>query len=202
MNKGVKFVALGSGVVFVAILVVCVLMVSRGLSTRDEPTAMEVWSAGLMRTMAMPAVARKTPNPVEPSAEVLRRARAHFADHCALCHGNDGRGQTTIGRNLYPKVPDMTADTTQSLTDGEIFYVIKNGVRLTGMPAWGDDSAASDRQSWELVHLIRHLPRVTQEELSEMERMTPRSTLQREAEDAERSFLEGGESPLPSHRDR
>jgi len=99
-----------------------------------------------------------------------------------------------MGRNLYPKAPDMTAD-TQSLTDGEIFFIIKNGVRLTGMPAWGDDSPESDRASWELVRFIRYLPRITPEELREMANLNPVSTHEaREREEIDR-FLQGEEAP-------
>jgi hypothetical protein len=62
----------------------------------------------------MPRSAREMKNPLPLTPELLTEARAHFADHCALCHGNDGRGQTQIGRNLYPKSPDMTLADTQS----------------------------------------------------------------------------------------
>lgn len=133
------------------------------------------------------------------TAEALGRARAHFADHCASCHDNDGRGKTELGRSLYPKVPDMWLPETQSLSDGELFYIIENGVRLTGMPAWG--SAASqddDVESWELVHFIRRLPQLTPEEIQEMETLNPRSRQQWEEEEAIRKFLAGeGDIPVP-----
>ena len=89
----------------------------------------------------------------------LARARAHFADHCAICHANNGSGNTDIGRNLYPKAPDMRLPQTQNLTDGELYYTIHNGIRLTGMPAWG--SAEKDEDSWELVLFIHNLPQLT-----------------------------------------
>ena len=89
------------------------------------------------RRWAVPAAARKAPNPIAFSPEVWAEARAHFADHCASCHGNDGRGATELGRNLFPRAPDMRLPDTQNLTDGELYWIIENGVRLTGMPAWG-----------------------------------------------------------------
>ncbi len=106
-------------------------------SARDEPPSVEKTLARRLRNWAQPAGARKLQNPVPLTPEVLKEARAHFADHCASCHGNDGRGRTEMGQHLYPRAPDMTAEGTQSLTDGELFHVIKHGVRLTGMPAWG-----------------------------------------------------------------
>src|SRR5262249_53545723 len=139
------------------------------------PTAAEVFMARHLRRMATPAEMRGTRNPIPVSEQVLAEARAHFADHCALCHGNDGRGHTTIGQSLYPKAPDMQAEATQSLSDGEIFSIIKNGVRLTGMPAWGEDTEEDDRETWALVHFIRHLPEISPGEVAAMERLNPKS---------------------------
>src|SRR3979490_1153268 len=97
----------------------------------------------------------------------MAEARAHFADHCAICHANDGSGNTEIGRNLYPRAPDMRLVATQRLTDGEIYWIIENGARLTGMPAWGDGSA-QDVDTWKLVYFIRHLNHLTPDDLKEM----------------------------------
>jgi hypothetical protein len=119
----------------------------------------------------------------------------HWADHCALCHGNDGKGTTEIGRNLYPKAPDMTASTSQGLSDGELFSIIKNGVRLTGMPAWGDNSSGGDEQTWKLILFIRHLPKATPDELDQMRSMNPISPMERREAKAEDDFLNGTDAP-------
>src|SRR6266498_4428024 len=154
-------------------------LLARGISARDEPTAAEAFVARRLRHFAIPRSARDAKNPVEPSGEVLSAAMAHFADHCASCHGNDGRGETLIGRGLYPKPPDMTQPATQLLTDGELYYIIENGVRFTGMPAFGEEAGNDqDKESWDLVHFIRHLPRVTDEELVEMKKMNPKSPME------------------------
>ena len=175
-------------------------LLEHGISARDEPTAAEAFVARRLRHWAVPRGERDAKNPVTPTPEALARARAHFADHCASCHGNDGRGNTKIGQNLYPKAPDMTLADTQRLSDGEIFYIIENGVRLTGMPAWGEAGAHDATESWELVHFIRHLPKVTAEELAEMESMNPKSHMEMKEEEEMRKFLEGGEpsGPPPS----
>src|SRR5512143_3825182 len=130
-------------------------IIRRGFSARETPSRAEAFVARRIRRMAGPAGARQLRNPVPAGVETLARARAHFADHCATCHGNDGKGKTTIGQNLYPKPPDMSGAQTQSLSDGELLYTIKNGMRLSGMPAWGNDTADDDRDSWGLVHFIR-----------------------------------------------
>lgn len=174
-----------------------VLLVRRGFSARDEPSALEAVVARTMRHLAVPRSARTMTNPVPLSPAVLADGLAHFADHCAICHGNDGRGQTDIGKNSYPKAPDMTATPTQSLSDGEIFYIIKNGVRLTGMPAWGENTPEDDAASWHLVYFIRHLPRVTEQELNEMKSLNPKSPDEFREEEEQRRFLEGGAAPEP-----
>jgi len=170
------------------------------MSARDEPTGVEPVVARAMRNLAVPRSLRRMTNPVPASAEVVTQGRAHFADHCALCHANDGSGQTTIGRNLYPKAPDLRLAATQSLSDGALFAIIRDGVRLTGMPAWGDASPAGDTMTWHLVHFMRHLPHITPEELEGMRALNPRT--QREVEEATQveEFLNGGPSP-PSKKD-
>jgi mono/diheme cytochrome c family protein len=164
----------------------------RGLSARAEPSAVEDRVARIFRKLATPKAVRDTRNPVAASAEVVAAGRVHFADHCASCHGNDGSGRTEIGRGLYPKAPDMRLAATQSLTDGELFSIIRNGIRLTGMPAWESGTPGDDLGTWHLVHFIRHLPRVTAEDLAEMRRLNPRSPVEIEKEKEIERFL-GGE---------
>lgn len=173
-------------------------MLRHGLSARDEPMRLEAFLARRLRHWAVPRDQRNLKNPVPVTEASLAQGRAHFADHCALCHGNDGTGQTTIGRNLYPRAPDMTSSTTQSLSDGELFFIIKNGVRLTGMPAWGAETQEDDRESWRLVQFIRHLPEITEEELEEMKEMNPKTRSELAEEEKIRKFLSGhGETAIP-----
>jgi len=187
------------GIAVLAVVVGVLIQVRHGVSARDEPTALEAFVARRLRALSIPRNARRTTNPVEPSPEVLVDARAHFADHCAVCHANDGSGQTAIGENLYPKAPDMRDEATQRLTDGELFYIIHNGIRLTGMPAWGDEPAEDDVDSWKLVHFIRRLPHLTGEDLAEMRRLDPTSAHDREEEEEIRRFLQGEPSPAGDH---
>jgi mono/diheme cytochrome c family protein len=203
MSRRTKFIA-GSLVLAGAIGAAFLMnTLSYGFSAHDEPTAVEALMAKTMRRYAVPASLRDRKNPVPLSPEVLSEARAHFADHCASCHGNDGRGKTSMGPKFYPKVPDMTLPDTQDQTDGEIFATIENGIRLTGMPAWGNGTAESAYGSWTLVHLIRHLPKITPEELAEMEKLNPKSPAEFAAGQAEEDFLSGGEpssaAPPPAH---
>ena len=162
-----------------------------GLSSRAKPTAFESMLARNARHLAIPAGARSMQNPAAETPENLRDARLHFADHCAICHANDGSGDTLIGRNLYPKPPDLRREETQKLADGELFWIIENGVRFTGMPAFGGGGHGSEEDSWKLVRFIRHLPQLTAEERLEMEQNNPKSPGDREEEQEENGFLGG-----------
>ncbi len=177
-------------VVLCAVIIVGWIEVQHGFSARDNPTALEAFVARKVRMMAIPSDTKNQKNPYTATAEILTDARRHFADHCATCHGNDGRGNTAIGRNLYPKAPDMRLQATQDLTDGALYYIIHNGIRLTGMPAWGE-AQGNDEDSWKLVLFIRHLPKLTPDEEKDMEAYNPKSAMERAEEEEEEQFLGG-----------
>lgn len=177
-----------------AIGVVMLIRTTRhGFSALDEPTAIEALMARTMRRLSVPSDLRGRRNPLVVTPQVLAEGRDHFADHCATCHGNDGKGQTAMGQKFYPRVPDMTSEDTQSQNDGELYATIENGIRLTAMPAFGNGTAESARGSWALVHFIRHLPAITEEELAAMEQMNPRPRAEWERMREEEAFLTGDE---------
>ena len=182
--------------VLLAGLIAVASMMRSGLSTHEEPTRLEARIARMMRAWAVPSDLRDATNPVALTPEVLADGRAHFADHCAGCHGNDGKGGG-MGQQMYPRAPDMTLAATQSLSDGELFAIIENGIRLTGMPGFGNGTAESAYGSWGLVHFIRHLPELTPAELAEMQRLNPKSPAEWEQIEAEKAFL-SGDAPEPA----
>ena len=168
-----------------------VFLKATGLGARVTPGPLETSLARTARAFAIPGEYRERVNPVLGNAESVRNGMAHFADHCASCHANDGSGNTSMGRSMFPPAPDMRASGTQELTDGELFYVIEHGVRFTGMPAWSTGTLDGEEASWHLVNFIRHLPRVTPQEVEEMAAMNPRPPAEiRQEMEAER-FLAG-----------
>lgn len=173
-----------------------------GLSARATPGAVEARVARAVRGLAVPREVRERQNPVPRSDEALAQGRAHFADHCSSCHANNGSGDTEMGRNLFPKAPDMRLAASQELTDGELFWIIENGIRFTGMPGWSTGTREGEEASWHLVHFIRRLPDITEAEVEEMEELNPRSPEEiRQEIEAER-FLRGDDvtpSPQAGH---
>jgi Cytochrome C oxidase, cbb3-type, subunit III len=99
-----------------------------------------------------------------------------------------------MGKHMYPQAPDMRQPETQQMTDGELFFIIQNGIRMTGMPAWGSGSQHDQQDSWKLVRFIRHLPQLTAEEEREMQSLNPKSPDDLKEEQEERDFLNGGQT--------
>ena len=142
---------------------------NHGFSAREKPSWIETALARQARGIATPAGAKEMKNSHPVTEASMAEAREHFVEHCSVCHGSTGRGETLYGRNLYPKVPDLTQADTQQLTDGELFYIISNGVRFTGMPAFGGED--SPESIWSLVSFIRRLPKLTPEEIKQLQEM-------------------------------
>lgn len=168
--------------------------VHRGFSTRIRPGMVETELAQTMRAAAIPSRYRAMKNPVAITPEVLQEGMAHWADHCATCHGNNGNGDTMYGRTMYPRPPDMRQKNTQEMSDGELYYTIQNGVRLSGMSAFGTPGD-SDLDSWKLVAFIRYLPSLSQTEELDMEKINPQSPQDLEEEQEEENFLNGKSAP-------
>ncbi|MEQ1854903.1 MAG: cytochrome c [Longimicrobiales bacterium] len=162
-----------------------------GFTSRREAWPLEARLARGARSFLIPGEVKELVNPVSSDREVVRDGMEHFADHCAICHANDGSGDTQMGRALFPPAPDMRGLPTQAMSDGELFYVIEFGVPLTGMPAWGNGTPDGERASWELVRFIRHLPDLTAEEVEEMEALNPRSPAGDARSQEIADFLEG-----------
>ena len=189
--------------IFVLALVVGGLFLwfgARGFSAREKPTAIETAIARLARDMAIPANVKRQNNPVPDSPQVQAEARTHWADHCAVCHANDGSGDTEMSRGMYPPPPDMRQKDTQQKSDGALFYIIENGIRLSGMPAWGGPGI-DPQDSWKLVRFIRHLPELSAGEKVEMEKLNPKGPGERKEEEEEEKFLQGEntDEPKTSH---
>ena len=187
-------VAIGGAVAAIGLF----YLMSTGLSARDTPGALETALALRARNLTIGWHAKNIKNPTQSTQEVLAEGRAHFADHCATCHANDGSGNTDFGRGMFPKAPDMRLPRTQQLSDGELFFIIENGIRFTGMPAFGSGNVSAESSTWPLVHFIRHLPQITEQELAEMERMNPAAPAEIERRLQEEQFLQGGDSAPPA----
>lgn len=140
------------------------LWIHRGFRATNEPSRFESFVARAVRNFSIPNAARAEKNPLDATPENLQEGRNAFGARCENCHGYDTIGPTPIGQSLYPRAPDLRAAQTQDLTDGELHYIIENGVELTGMPAWGNPHQVQKDDSWKLVLHIRSLRPLTNRE--------------------------------------
>jgi len=125
-------------------------------SARREPPAAEVTIATWLLRESVPEAARAQINPLGKDPAAIAAGLELFRQKCAVCHAYDGSGKTEIGAGEYPRPPALRSINVMALTDGEMFYHIRNGIRNTGMPAW----SMPDEQVWQIVAYLRHLPTV------------------------------------------
>lgn len=180
-----------------ALIVGLVFVRGMGITARRDPPAIEKRVAKATWRFMIPGEIRKANNPEPNTPEVLRDGLEHFADHCAICHGNNGSGDTAIGRRIYPPAPDLREAASQRLSDGELFYAIEQGIPWTAMPGWSTGTPEGERESWVLVRFIRHLSALTPAELDEMERLNPKSPGQMDRDREIDEFLRGSTSAPP-----
>ncbi len=136
----------------------------RGFRATSTPSTFETVAARSVRDFAIPREERRKKNPEAGDSLAIRQGREDFLARCAFCHGVDGRGRTPIGANVYPRVPNLHLAATQNLTDGEIHYIIENGIQFTGMPAMVSPHRESAADSWKLVSYLRTFRPHTSEE--------------------------------------
>jgi mono/diheme cytochrome c family protein len=129
-----------------------------GCTADKQPSQEESNLANAAKDVAIPLEAGKKTNPLPETDEVVIQGQEVFLGSCAQCHGADGRGDTNIGRNMAPAAMDLSSHHVQHWSDAELFWIIQNGVRLTGMPSW--KSSISENDTWKLARFIHHLPRV------------------------------------------
>jgi mono/diheme cytochrome c family protein len=128
----------------------------QGCTSDKPPSQGETSLANAAKDVAIPLEAGKMKNPLPETNEVLSQGQEVFLGSCAQCHGADARGDTNIGRNMAPPAMDLSSPHVQHWNDAELFWIIQNGVRLTGMPSW--KSSISDNDTWKLARFIHNLP--------------------------------------------
>ena len=182
-------------IVLVGCGVLAIKVRNHGFSAREQPSWLESALARRARLIATPGGSKELKNPHPVTEASMAEAREHFVAHCSICHGINGRGDTLIGHNVYPKVPDMSKTETQQLTDGELYYIVTNGVRFTAMPAFGGED--SPQSIWDLVSFIRRLPQLTPEELKELEELAGTGEDKEQDEAAQVEKMEAGKQAKP-----
>lgn len=167
--RTVRIVLATLAVVFFGVIVLLFWYVrGNSFSARTKPGPVESFLAERVFDPSVPSDAKEARNPLSPTPANLAEGRRHYASNCAVCHGYGGRGSTETRENMYPPPTDLSR--SADLTDGEIFYIVKNGVRYTGMPGWD----IPDDLAWKLVLFVRELPQLTPRDIEAMKAAAPR----------------------------
>ena len=144
----------------IALVVAGLVLWSHGFSSRPQPSNMEASIAMKTYDSSTPERYEKMQNPVSAQGVDLIEAGGHYEEHCAVCHGDSGNGQPKFHGIMYPRPTDLRSEETQEMSDGELYWVVKNGVRWSGMPAFGKPGD-NDEHAWKMVAYVRHLPKLT-----------------------------------------
>lgn len=160
-----------SGVVFGILLVAAgaaAILYTGSFNTSAEkpPGRMEkkIATFALNKSVERRAPNRKNPLPATP--ENLRGGLAHFRENCVICHGAPGVDPGEIGQGLNPGAPDLTLPRVQARTDGQLYWLVDEGIKMTGMPAFGPTH--DENEIWQIVAFLRHLPEITPEETAQL----------------------------------
>ena len=129
-----------------------------GCKADKPPSPAETGLANAAKDVIIPLEAGQMTNPLPETDEVVSQGQEVFLGSCAQCHGADARGDTNVGRNMNPPAMDLSSAHVQHWSDAELFWIIQNGVRLTGMPSWKSSISADD--TWKLARFIHNLPRL------------------------------------------
>src|ERR1700674_3710428 len=160
MNSGKMIKIAGISIATLVLLALGVygLVMWEGSSAREDAPILEASIAQRLLHYTVPAKFRAMKNPVDVTAGSADVEAGHqvYTQKCEICHAYDGGGKSEIGSGEYPRPPDLRSADVQRMTDGELFYHLKNGIRHTGMPAW----TLPDRKLWQLSAYLRHLPTV------------------------------------------
>lgn len=122
----------------------------------------ETTLARLVKNRAVPDDVRDRTNPQAGDAAAVTEGRRLYSVSCVACHGSNGQGNGPIGRNLYPPPASLVSDDVRGLTDGEIYWFVRNGISFAGMPSYGITTTTAvatydETQLWQLVAQVRAL---------------------------------------------
>ena len=125
-----------------------------------QPGGLERWVAGTSLRATLQREAPTEPNPVALSDDHLIQGIKLYAHHCAFCHGNSAGdlSASSVARGLYPRPPQLASDGVEDDPEGETYWKIKHGIRLTGMPSWA--ATLSDQEIWTLALFLKHMDKL------------------------------------------
>ena len=116
-----------------------------------------------IRSIKAHAAGIAPPSDLDSQARVVD-GTSHFAEHCSSCHSAPGVEASDMADGMYPKPPVLT-DVTRRYTPGELFWILKNGIKMSGMPSWADHG---DDELWNTVAFMERLPEMSEQDYGKL----------------------------------
>jgi mono/diheme cytochrome c family protein len=167
----------GGVAVIAVLLAIFLIMPSMNWGTIRNPGRTESSLASYLKSTWIRRHADKQPNPLPPTPENLKAGQGDFEEHCSGCHGLGGDGENRFEADFYPPVPKLTDD-AQKWSDAELYFIIANGISMTGMPGFGKNH--DPKEIWGMVLWVRHLAQLSPPEKTAIESRTRMTTEQHE----------------------
>src|SRR5262245_15719716 len=162
--------AIIAGTVLLVVVVLIVLVLTRfNLTALGNPGGLETRVSNRAKLFFIRRALHQgiPPRPQDTEASIARGA-THYGLDCSVCHADDGRAQRVPGELMYPRAADLTSKRVQGYSDQELFWIVQNGIRFTGMPAFA--KVETPDHIWDLVNYVRTMPSGTRKEGSAQQR--------------------------------
>lgn len=159
--------------IFAVLVIAAIALVYSGaynVSAAGQDSKPVAWLIGKISDRSIQRRARGIRVPDMSDPRVSRLGFAHYRRMCVVCHGDPGMPDSEIARGLNPRPPKL-ADFVDEWKPNELFWITKNGIRMTGMPAWG--VTHSDEEIWAMVSFMRKLPSLTAAQYRTLESRIP-----------------------------
>ncbi|MEO7558053.1 MAG: cytochrome c [Gammaproteobacteria bacterium] len=150
------FIALMMGT---ALLVIYSGLYNVAATQPDNPLVR--WALSTTSDHSISYHAKQIKAPLLTDAALIKEGLYHYREMCVPCHGRPGLYPTELNKGLNPRAPKL-AESAKEFNASELFWVIKNGIKMTGMPAWG--TSHSDDKIWAIVAFVKRLPALTPQE--------------------------------------
>lgn len=164
------YAALGSLALVVIVLAAVIYTGGYDVSAMRREPALLRWVLVSVRESSVERRARDVQVPVLEGTARLERGFRSYREMCVDCHGRPGSERSPLAKGLNPEAPDLSRP-DHDMSAGELFWVMKNGIRMTGMPAWG--RTHSDEELWDLVAFVKALPTMSVEQYVALESRLP-----------------------------
>ncbi len=135
------------------------LAAAAGCSAHATPSRLETRLADAAKDVVIPLEAENATNPTPNTPLTLAQGRQVFQQRCAFCHSSDGHSRNPVGLAMYPPAMDLNSPHVQSWSDAELYWIIENGIRMTGMPGW--QGIVSSADAWKLTRYVHALPNLS-----------------------------------------